>query len=134
MIKEFDKPTLKSLRPDINAALQSVAEKYGIAIDCGNASFTPNSATFKLNLSVKDSSGNAITPEAERFDAFAEQLGLKKEHRGREVVVKGKKCIIHGLKSDISCAFPVIVHLANGRVASITLDFAKRLLNPTPPA
>lgn len=58
-ITKFDKPVLKALRADIDAALAAVGARHGIALKAGNASFTGDNATFKLECSLLNSAGVA---------------------------------------------------------------------------
>lgn len=77
-ITKFDKPTLKDLRPEIDAALAPLAAKYGIKLTAGNASFQANNVTFKLNGTIIDSSGNAKTQERMDLEALHPDLVDKK--------------------------------------------------------
>lgn len=59
-ITNLDKATIKAIRADVNAALKEVAEKYGMAISAGDASYNTQTATFKLVCAVgADPSDNA---------------------------------------------------------------------------
>lgn len=62
-ITKFDKPTLRALRADIDAAVAAVGAKYGISVTAGNASFRDTSATFKLECALLNSDGKAETKE-----------------------------------------------------------------------
>jgi len=62
-ITEFDKPVLRALRADINAALAAVGAKHGISVTAGNASFRDDSATFKLECALLNSDGVAESKE-----------------------------------------------------------------------
>lgn len=52
MTTAITKDFLKTLRADIDAALQAVGEKHGVLLRAGNCSFTENSATFKLEATL----------------------------------------------------------------------------------
>ena len=47
-----DRPLLKALRTEMDAALASVAKKYGISIRTGNGSYSQLAASFKVELAV----------------------------------------------------------------------------------
>lgn len=47
----IDKSFLKSLRPEIDAALAAIASKHGLAsLRCGNGSFDPRAGSFTFKL------------------------------------------------------------------------------------
>lgn len=69
-ITKFDKPTLRALRADIDAALASVGAKHGIDLKAGNASFDATIATFKLNCSLLSSDGKVETKEMIALKAY----------------------------------------------------------------
>ena len=99
MIKQFDKPTLRALRADLDAALAAVAAKHGIAVRVGNASFMPNTATFKLELATKGDDGAVVTKEAQAFRQLAGSYGLAPTDLGREVTLSGDRFRIIGLRA-----------------------------------
>lgn len=74
----FDKPTLRQLRDDIDAALVTVGKKHGMSLTAGNASFNASNATFKLDCSMFNSDGEAETREMIDLKAFfPEMVGLE---------------------------------------------------------
>lgn len=44
----IDRPLLRNLRTDVEAALIAVGKRHGVLLTLGNASFTSDAATFKL--------------------------------------------------------------------------------------
>ena len=62
-ITKFDKPTLRALRTDIDAALAAVGAKHGISVTAGSASFRDTNATFKLECAMLNSAGVAESKE-----------------------------------------------------------------------
>ncbi len=82
-ITEFDKPTLRDLRADIDAALIAVGAKHGIRLSTGNARFTADSATFKLECSLFNSDGVAESKEMVALKALYPQLVNKRITFGR---------------------------------------------------
>ncbi len=77
-ITKFDKPTLRALRGDINAALAAVGAKHGIDLHAGNARFDANTVTFKLNCALLDSDGKAETKEMLDLKAIHPELVNKR--------------------------------------------------------
>ncbi len=73
-ITKFDKPALKALRVDIDAALAAVGAKHGINLKAGNARFDAKTVTFKLNCALLNSDGVAETKEMMDLKALYPQL------------------------------------------------------------
>lgn len=84
-IGEFNKLTLRMLRTDIDSALASVGTKYGIDLKAGNARFTADSATFKLECSLLNSDGKAETKELTALKAYHPDLVNKQVSIGRGI-------------------------------------------------
>lgn len=82
-VTKFDKPTLRALRADIDAALAAVGAKHGISISAGNARFDANIATFKLNCALLNSDGKAETREMLDLKACYPELVNKRVTFGR---------------------------------------------------
>lgn len=73
-IIKFDKPTLRNLRDDINLALASVADDYGIKLSAGNASFMADNVSFKLQGTIIGDDGVAKTQERIDLETFHSSL------------------------------------------------------------
>lgn len=84
-IAEFNKFTLRILRVDIDAALASVGAKHGIDLKAGNARFTADSASFKLECSFLNSDGKAETKEMIALKAYHPDLVNKQLSIGRGI-------------------------------------------------
>lgn len=84
-IGEFNKLTLRMLRGDIDAALASIGTKYDIDLKAGNARFTADSATFKLECSLLNADGKAETKELTALKAYYPDLVNKQVSIGRGI-------------------------------------------------
>jgi len=62
-ITKFDRPTLRALRVEIDAALAAVGAKHGISVTASGASFRDSNATFKLECAMLNNDGKAETKE-----------------------------------------------------------------------
>lgn len=98
-IKQIDRATCKDLRPKILAALKELGEELGVGFSLGNASYSPENATFKLNIGVIAENGTAKTPEAAAFERMASTLGFKPEDLGKVFVSQGVAYKISGYKA-----------------------------------
>jgi hypothetical protein len=123
----FDKTNLNSLRSDIDAALAEVAQKYGISIKAGNATYTGETATFKLNLGVIDGDGVAADPMIAAFKNNAKYCGLEASDLGRSFVLNGRSYTIHGLNLKARNR-PIIARGSDGKLYSFEDTAVVRLL------
>ena len=69
----LDRSTCRELRDRIEKHLSSLNIE-GIDIRLGNGSFSPNNATFKLEVSVKNEDGVVMSKDAENWDIYCWRL------------------------------------------------------------
>jgi hypothetical protein len=119
MINTFDRTTLRLINADIEQALKTVAEKYGVHMSLGGTSFTPDNYTTKLNVSIKRD-GEVVTPEAKTFEKYAAYYKIDKK-LGDTFTHRGNKFTITGLKTS-SPKYPVLAKDAKGRTFKFTTD------------
>tara|TARA_B100001094_G_scaffold321325_1_gene368882 strand:- start:75 stop:458 length:384 start_codon:yes stop_codon:yes gene_type:complete len=121
-ITSFTKPTLKSLRVDLNSALDKVAKEYGIEITTGNISFSGNNATIKVEASVIGENGSAMTKEATDFTRYAKlhQINAKV---GDTFTYGSKVYTIEGWKTRASKT-PIVVG-NGGKSYRVSIDLVK---------
>lgn len=106
-LARFDRVACKVLRNEIDQALQQVADKYGINIKAGNATFTDNNITFKLQLSTIGDNGLTMTKEAEDFKRYAFEHGLSADKLFAEFTIGHKTYTLLGYKPR-STRYPFI--------------------------
>ena len=124
-LKQFDSATLKMLRNDLDSALKVVADKYGIGVKAGNATYSPENATFKVELAVKNEGGMAVTKEATEYKRMANFMGLKAEWLNQEFLFRGEKYLVVGLKPK-SYKFPVLAKRYDGKVFKIPVNAVRK--------
>ncbi|MBC8428244.1 hypothetical protein H8D04_00030 [bacterium] len=107
----LDRNTVKMISNDIEKALGDVANKYNVVINRGNASFTSDNMTLKLNVSTIGNDGNVMTKEATDFNTYASMYGITKS-LGDVVNYMGGEYKIVGFKPR-SKKYPVIVEKLN---------------------
>jgi hypothetical protein len=113
-ITKFDKETVRTLRTELDLALKAVSEKHGIAIQVGNATFSENIITFKVDASLLKN-GEAVTKEAEAFVLYASMLTLKASDLGREFKVGTKTYKLKGYSPKKS-KFPMVCSDQSGKL------------------
>lgn len=107
MAEEITRPLLRQLQADMDEALKAVAQKHGVSIEVGNASFTSQNATFKVQVAVTGKGGVADTREAQDFRIFATSYGLTPDDLGQTFPYGGKEYTIVGL-SRKSSKYPIL--------------------------
>lgn len=130
-IKKFDREFLKQVRPEIEAALKQLGEKYGLKITAGNASFSDVLTTFKIELAVVGQDGTAASHEAQAFIAHSPLLGLKKEDLGREFKYGSRTFKLVGYAPRKRKA-PMIVE-ADGKKYGLPIEAVKACLGAVGP-
>jgi len=75
-ITTLDRATVKALRGSLETALKTIETQFGISVNVGNASFTSENVTFKVNLAVVGASDNVMTKEATAYTQLASFYGL----------------------------------------------------------
>ncbi len=126
-ISQFNKPTIRQIRPKLAAALKDLADNHGINIDVGNASFDKSSCTFKLVLSTRDESGLAQTPEVMEFKRSAELVGLKSDDLGRRFRSNGRIFEITGMSLNAR-RYPIMAkRVTDGKVYKFHQDSVRNL-------
>ena len=78
------KNTCRNLRTDLNAALESIREKYGLTIEVGNMTYTSSDVNVKISAFLPSS--EAGTKEAKAFLDKCFMYNLKKDDLGKEFV------------------------------------------------
>ena len=120
----IDRALLKTLRIDINAALQAVGEKHGVVLSAGNASFERDGSTgsYKLEVATITSSGVVMTKEASDFKFNAFKFHMKPEDLGEEFVASdGQKFILMGAKPRTKSATLLAKKVADGVMYKLPL-------------
>ncbi len=114
-LEKFDPSILRTLRTEIDAALEVVGEKYGIILKGGNAKYTAQNFTMKIEGSVVSSDGTEITRDAVNFQRYAGVFGFQPDDLGRAVKLSdGKTYTISGLRPSAPKR-PILLRDARGR-------------------
>lgn len=99
-ITNFDRPTVKSLRTSLEADLATIALKYGITMELGNARFSDHECNFKFKLNTIATDGTPVeTKEAAAFARHAPLLGFDQWRVGDTIRLSGKTFNITGFNT-----------------------------------
>ena len=122
-INQFDRQSLRALRADLDSAMATIANKYGIQLNAGNISFTSDTATIKVAAGIIKN-GTAVTAEAKSFEQYKRLVGLGAFNVGDSINIQGKQYTITGYKPRSSKA-PVCVRNAQGSGFKVSVDMVK---------
>ena len=121
-INQFDRQTLRALRVDLDAAMATIASKYGIQLNAGNISYTAETATIKVQAGVISKSGQVVTKEAQAFNQYKRLVGLGNLNIGDAINIQGKEYTISGYKPRSKNA--VLVQ-RDGRGYKVSVEMVK---------
>jgi len=116
-LKKFDRPTLQSIRIEIDAALAQVAAKHGFAMKLGSVRFTETAFTGKVEASLSGES-----PEAQRYKDMCGVYGLDEKMLGQNVHYAGSIVKVVGMKSG----YKSVLFEKNGKMFRAPVDSFKR--------
>jgi len=101
-LKKITKQDCRKLRDELNSELADLARKYGLKINAGNASYTDNSVTFKVECLIA-----GFDKGRDEFNRHAFMFHLKAEQFGSDFVFGGRAYKLVGLKPR-SPKYPII--------------------------
>jgi hypothetical protein len=106
-ITTFSRSDVRSINSEIEQAIQSIAKRYGLRIEVGNARYSSTEINTKVKVSVVDTkTGVGITKEAKAYELLAPQNGIRVK-LGEEVTLRGKRFIVKGWNTR-SPKYPIV--------------------------
>ena len=125
-IEQFNRPTLRVLSAEANAALAKVAAEFGLTFETKAGSYSDTEfnfkATFKLNTT------QAIQRIEQRTASVAQLLGLPEDVVGKTFYSNGVMFTVTGLNLKRR-KYPVSATNANGTGYKFSEAEVKRCLN-----
>lgn len=124
-VTKVDKAVANMLLAELNAAVQAVANKYGMKMSKRRATFGPTSFAFKSELQCIIGV-DGVEVEKREFETYAPMLGLKSEWYGKSFTagMHGKHTIT-GLSLNRR-KYPVrVLKEADGKTYLWTVDSVK---------
>ena len=105
---------VRALRDRLEAALAGFGDDVQVTV--GSATYSPNNATFKVELAAVGEDGEAVTKEAEDFQRYCRIYGLRPEDLNREFEYGGTRYKLIGCKPR-STKFPLLAeNVGSGKV------------------
>jgi hypothetical protein len=131
MTTSITKPFLRDLRIDIDNALAAVATKHGISLTAGNATFTENTATIKLNAALLVG-GRVATKEQENLKLYQGLLKISDEQMTQEFTLGSKRFVLDGYKNSGRTTKPFVIReVGSDRLYVASEDQINRALGIT---
>ena len=127
-IKTFDRSNLRLLTADIQTALKSVADNYGISLTYKSSRFSASNVTIKLEGAIVGAGGVVETKERKDWKVYAEMFGLKSAWLDEAFVHGGDQFVICGLATRKS-KYPVLAKcIKNNKTFKFPMDTVKALM------
>lgn len=123
----INRPTMETLRTQINAALESVGTANGVTLKLAGGKFSGDATgSFKLDIVANDPDGKKQNVEEAAYKRDCELIGLKPEYFGQQFYSNGSFFRISGLKLS-RYKFPVSgQRMPDGKGFKFTADMVKR--------
>ena len=120
---DLDRNFCKAIRPEIDKALEELGDKFGVEIKAGNARYTGNQVTFKLEASLVKDDGSTFDPKRDEFSRICGRYGLQASDLDRVIeTTRGQKIKIIGLNPKRR-KYPVLIEdLMRGKEYIATPD------------
>ena len=125
MATKIDDLTLQRLRCAMDSALEDVGKQFGVSIKTGNASYTPQYATYKVSVSTINSNGEIVDKYAIDYQNRARMYGLDPKWLNEEFEYKGKTYILKGLNT-MKSRYPIVALRDHGGTTLFTIDAIKQ--------
>lgn len=123
-----NKDTLKALRDDMNEALAAVAEKYGVKINVGSASYDAMglSCSYKLEVEATQTEDGTEAARA-KFECYAALFGLAAEDYHNTFDYFGIEYRIVDLNLKARKKPLIIENMSNGKHYTIDVNSYKKM-------
>lgn len=118
---KITKETLKTLRSEIDSALDALGKKHGVKFQAGNVAFDDAVADFKLRVSVI-SDGVVARRETHDFIRYAEIIGFKASDLNRIFKTGGKTLSLIGYSARRTSRPMLCVDLETGKEYLFSVD------------
>jgi hypothetical protein len=113
-MEKFDRPNLRSLRPELEKALADVCAKHGITATIGSGSFTEFECKFKLILNLEGSNESNTESNSQFFELYAKSYGLEPTDLGKTFMVNNNLYVITGINPNRP-KFPIAATRSDGK-------------------
>ena len=124
-IKKLDAHQVKEVRKQIDVELAALGERLGLTFHAGNASYTGNKITYKLEALIE-----GFDPDKAEFEASCWAFELKPSDWGRLFISGGRSFKLVGIKLNRP-KYPIIGEDTNGKRYKFRDDVVAQLAEAT---
>lgn len=129
----LDKAKVRQLRDQLEDHLKVIEADLGFKVHVGNASYTNNSVTFKVEMASVADDGTVLNRDADAFRVNAGLFGLKPEDLGKVIRSHGKTFKITGIATR-SRRCPILVEeVGTGKGYKLPAEAVKAALGVNKP-
>lgn len=107
--------TLKALRGEINAALESVGKKYNVQLVADSCKYNSHFATFKLNVSNLSEDGQVVDEHMSYLRTMRKVFGLTEEHLNQTFKIGSEDYVLSGYNPRARTRDAIITKLSDGK-------------------
>lgn len=97
-LTNFDAPTLREIRLDLQNALAAVEAKYGVKLTAGKAKYGNHSASMVIDMSTFDSKGSVVDLDREYLITNLRWLALEAKHLDQTIRIGNDSYKIQGYR------------------------------------
>jgi len=119
-VTSFNRQNIRQINFEIEAALKSIANKYGVEVKLGNTRFTGDNFTTKVQVATVGDGGITMSKEATDFNRYKTILGINMD-LGQEFERNGNTYTIVGLKPR-SKKYPVLAKCSDGKTYKLPVN------------
>lgn len=112
-ITSFNRQSCAALSARVQAALQPLADEFGLVITTKGGTFTPDNFTIKVEAATISRDGTVQSREATLFREYAQSYGLDPGLLGAPFSSNGKEFVVVGLNPRAQ-RLPVIAKDGSG--------------------
>ena len=114
-ITTFDKPSIQTIRNELQMAIRDIECRYGIKLTAGRAKYSERSASITIDLATIDQNGNTVNHEREFLLANLTWLGLQTSHVDATIQIGNDSYRISGYKRARRAKPFSLISCSNGK-------------------
>jgi hypothetical protein len=129
-ITSFEKSDVLAISAEVKAALQVIADKYGITLSPKGRTYRRDAMPvfFEFTITAVSADGQVLSREAQDFQKYAAEFTFEPTDLGREFTNRGETFRIVGLKPNAH-AYPILgQNVKTGKVYKFPPSIKLRLL------
>ena len=116
---------LDEFRKDLNEALKPLEQKYGLSIDVGRITYSPNDFSLRLSSTdVKEAMKNGLSPEKAIWDANCKLYGFKEDDFNKTISLQGRNFKIVGITPNCRKNGILIEDMGNNKTYKTSYESA----------